>query len=244
MANHNFLFKIRRYCFAVYLLLTKTSFNSVNLYSGQDVAIVGPAIDLEDIELIDFINSHKIVVHVNKTALMLPLAANCPHLRVDHIYRSYNNFTITSDESKLLDSICSFSIICGTFFSVFKKILFYFANGGTNHVYINNFYTYNKLLLLLGKKRPSHGMCAIWSVINGGAISLFVSGFTFYQSESSSSLLYNKEYRSNAKALSDLLQMFEKKHDVNTEFEIFKNLILHSKCQISCDNRLSILIDR
>lgn len=228
------------YSFACVLFKVKTISN--NIYAGKRVAVIGPAIDPNDISLVDKINSFDLVVHVNKTPLMKSKTKDAAPLKVDHLFRSYNRFTINEKESDDLDGLADFSIACGKAIELRKKAKIYFRNGGKKYIWIGKASCYKKLLGVLGGKAPSTGMCALWFVLNSAAKEVFVSGFTFYQHEVGSRKPYGEGYRGNADELEDVRSMISIKHDCDSEFQIFKDL--KDKCWpiVSVDKRLAEIL--
>ncbi len=221
-------------------------FHPEDIFKGKRVAVIGPADSAYEKENGKYIDEFDYIIRINKAAQSwTEEKSKYIGVRTDILYHSF--FENNESGGGKLD------------LNLFKNLgINYLINPRTNfHAYRRtyNFYRkyrkefpvyhlpnsyYKKMTIPFGNLRPTVGFTALYSVLNSGCGTVFITGFTFFKTP------YAKGYRDQLIDLEENKKHFKEQgiHDADLEFNLFKKLLENHNCStIQLDNKLQSILN-
>ena len=220
-------------------------FHPEDVFKGKRVAVIGPADSAYEKENGKYIDEFDYIIRINKAAQSWTKEkSKYIGVRTDILYHSF--FENNESGGGKLD------------LNLFKKLgINYVINPRTNFQAYRrtyNFYTkyrkefpvyhlpnsyYKKMIIPFGNLRPTVGFTALYSVLNSGCDTVFITGFTFFKTP------YADGYRDNLKGIEKNMEHIQEQgiHNIELEYDLFKEYVKATNCRhLILDEKLNNIL--
>lgn len=228
----------------LYYKKTRLKKIDLNYFNGKRVAIIGPAESALDEKLGNYIDSFEIVIRINKSVEVINVNKEFIGSKVDILFNCLDE-TPKGGCGKIDIKLWKNAGVKFLFYPLYfsndrmQVLKFFFSRSdGGMKIYEFKYNFYKKLRESIKNYYPTTGYSSLFMILKTNPKEIYISGFTFFQTEHKSS--YRDEFI-NADKVKDFIKT-NGHHNPNIEFESFKELILKSKLNIKLDKTLNKLI--
>ena len=208
-------------------------FDPVQKFKNKRVAVIGPADSAYARENRQYIDEFDYVIRINKAAqTWTEEKSKYIGEKTDVLYHSFFENNKSGGGKLDLDLFkklgINYLINPRTNFQAYRRTFnFYRKYQKEFPVYhLPNSY-YNKMIIPFGNLRPTVGFTALYSVLNSGCNTVFITGFTFFKTP------YADGYRDNLKEMEKNIEHIQEQgiHDIELEYDLFKENVKVTNCR-------------
>lgn len=244
-----------KYLIEIKVFLISYSFRQSTLepiLKNKRIAIVGPADSALNTGRGDYIDNFDLVVRINQGYKLLKDDALIEDIgsRTDILFHNLaEREREGKDEVFYYDDLKKQSLkyIIGNLRAVkwsadniiISDFLEKYKDEIDDHLIILDKSNYERVYNYLNKRKPTRGFVALYNIINSGASEIFITGFTFFQTQYISGY---RDYTSKSKQI-ERFDNSNDSHDPDTEFQAFKELYQANKDKIELDEYLKNAVE-
>lgn len=221
-------------------------FDPQEKFKNKKVAVIGPATSAFEKENGDYIDSFDYVIRINKapyswTEKKARFIGNKTDILFHSFYENENSGGGALDIDLYKKRGIRYLINPRTTFAAYRRTFNFFRKyRNKTTVYHLPRPFYEQMTAPFGNWRPTIGYSALFSCLMAECELLYISGFTFFKTP------YADGYRDHLKEMDKNIAHIKSHgiHDVELEFELFKQDLEQSKCKkVIFDTQLEQILD-